>query len=123
MSADLAECTPCDFGGPDCEMILMAIAIEQTHRPTVRQASSSAFRLPAATQKSKIRIQMGAGLCELDGLPPLCGPHCYRSWSHNPEVPITAPARFLYKRNPQAAAWRRKWSQSPVLPWAQRAYD
>ena len=27
-----------------------------------------------------------------------------------------APARFLYKRNPQAAAWRQKWSQSPVLP-------
>src|SRR5882672_10908256 len=45
-----------------------------------------------------------------------------------------APARFLYKRNPQAAARRRKWpasrssksegwSQSPVLPWAQRAYE
>src|SRR2546426_904079 len=34
-----------------------------------------------------------------------------------------APARFLYKRNPQAAAWRRKWSQSPVLPWAERAYE
>src|SRR5438046_3367722 len=45
-----------------------------------------------------------------------------------------APARFLYKRNPQAAARRPKWpasrssvsegwSQSPVLPWAQRAYD
>ena len=34
-----------------------------------------------------------------------------------------APARFLYKRNPQAAARRRKWSQPPVLPWAQRAYE
>jgi hypothetical protein len=34
-----------------------------------------------------------------------------------------APARFLYKRNPQAAAWRRKWSQSPVLLWARLAYD
>src|ERR1022692_3615335 len=34
-----------------------------------------------------------------------------------------APAGFLYKRNPQAAAWRRKWSQSPVLPWARLAYD
>src|SRR5882762_703710 len=34
-----------------------------------------------------------------------------------------APARFLYKRNPQAAARRRKWSQSPVLPWPQRAYE
>src|SRR5437870_1930722 len=47
-----------------------------------------------------------------------------------------APARFLYKRNPQAAARRPNengspsrssksegWSQSPVLPWAQRAYD
>ena len=45
-----------------------------------------------------------------------------------------APAGILYKRNPQAAARRRKWpasrssksegwSQSPVLPWAQRAYE
>ena len=34
-----------------------------------------------------------------------------------------APARFLYKRNLQAAAWRRKWSQSPVLPWTRLAYD
>jgi len=33
------------------------------------------------------------------------------------------PARFLYKRNPQSAAWRRKWSQSPVLLWARLAYD
>jgi len=32
-----------------------------------------------------------------------------------------APAEFRYKRNAQAAAWRRKWSQSPVLPWAERA--
>jgi hypothetical protein len=38
--------------------------------------------------------------------------------------PGAAPARFLYKRNQQAAAWRRnKWSQSPVLPWARRAYE
>jgi len=34
-----------------------------------------------------------------------------------------APPGFLYKRNPQAAAWRRRWSQSPVLPWAGLAYD
>ncbi len=36
-----------------------------------------------------------------------------------------APAGILYKRNPQAAAWRQKpkSSQSPVLPWAQRAYE
>ena len=34
-----------------------------------------------------------------------------------------APAGILYKRNPQAAAWRREWSQSPVLPWTQRAYE
>src|SRR5690349_12424161 len=34
-----------------------------------------------------------------------------------------APAGILYKRNPQAAAWRRKWSQSPVLPRIQRAYE
>src|SRR6266705_5580165 len=45
-----------------------------------------------------------------------------------------AQARFLYKRNPQAAARRRKWpagrssksegwSQSPVLPLTQRAYE
>src|SRR5437867_11003601 len=34
-----------------------------------------------------------------------------------------APARFPYKRNPQAAARRGKWSQPPVLPWAQRAYE
>ena len=34
-----------------------------------------------------------------------------------------APAGILYKRNPQAAAWRRKWSQSPVLLRTQRAYE
>ena len=34
-----------------------------------------------------------------------------------------APARFLYKRNPQAAAWRQRWSQSPVLPRTMRAYE
>ncbi len=34
-----------------------------------------------------------------------------------------AQAGILYKRNPQAAAWSRKWSQSPVLPWTQRAYE
>src|SRR5512138_45868 len=39
-----------------------------------------------------------------------------------------APARLLYKRNPQAAAWRRigrhaSASQSPVLPRTQRAYE
>ena len=34
-----------------------------------------------------------------------------------------APTGFLYKRNPQAAAWRRKWSQSRVLPSAELAYD
>ena len=34
-----------------------------------------------------------------------------------------APTSFLYKRNPQAAAERQKWSQSPVLPRARLAYD
>jgi hypothetical protein len=34
-----------------------------------------------------------------------------------------APAGILYKRNPQAAAWRQKWSQSPVPPRTQRAYE
>ncbi len=34
-----------------------------------------------------------------------------------------APAGILYKRNPQAAAWRQKWSQSRVLPSAGLAYD
>ena len=34
-----------------------------------------------------------------------------------------APAGILYKRNPQAAAGRQKWSQSPVLPRARLAYD
>jgi hypothetical protein len=42
-----------------------------------------------------------------------------------------APAGFLYKRNPQAAAWRQclhrgrhaNASQSPVLPRARLAYD
>ena len=34
-----------------------------------------------------------------------------------------APAGFLYKRDLQAAAWRQNWSQSPVLPWTERAYE
>jgi len=34
-----------------------------------------------------------------------------------------APAESLYKSDPQAAAWRRKWSQSPVLPQTQWAYE
>src|SRR5882724_6257644 len=34
-----------------------------------------------------------------------------------------APAESLYKSDPQAAAWRRKWSQSPVLPRTERAYE
>jgi hypothetical protein len=39
-----------------------------------------------------------------------------------------APAELLYKRSSQAAAWRQigrhaNASQSPVLPWAQRAYE
>src|SRR5687768_12654186 len=39
-----------------------------------------------------------------------------------------APAGILYKRNPQAAAWRQggrhaNASQSPVLPRTQRAYE
>ena len=34
-----------------------------------------------------------------------------------------APAESLYKRNPQAAAWRKNGSQSPVPPWARLAYD
>ena len=34
-----------------------------------------------------------------------------------------APAGSLYKSEPQAAAWRRKWSQSPVLPRTRRAYE
>jgi hypothetical protein len=34
-----------------------------------------------------------------------------------------APAGSLYKSDPQAAAWRRKWSQSPVLPRTWRAYE
>ena len=34
-----------------------------------------------------------------------------------------APAGFLYKRNLQAAAWRQNWSQSPVLPWTELAYE
>ena len=39
-----------------------------------------------------------------------------------------APAEFLYKRNSQAAARRQisrraNASQSPVLPWARRAYE
>ena len=34
-----------------------------------------------------------------------------------------APTSFLYKRNPQAAAERQKWSQSPVPPRARLAYD
>ena len=34
-----------------------------------------------------------------------------------------APARFPYKGHRQAAAGRRKWSQSPVPPWVQRAYE
>jgi len=33
-----------------------------------------------------------------------------------------APARLSYKGSLQAAA-RRLWSQSPVLPWTQRAYE
>ena len=40
------------------------------------------------------------------------------------EPPVgVAPTSFLYKRNPQAAAERRKWSQSPVLPRTRLAYD
>src|SRR6266478_2436924 len=34
-----------------------------------------------------------------------------------------APAGFLYKRNLQTAAWRQNWSQSPVLPWTELAYE
>ena len=34
-----------------------------------------------------------------------------------------APAGSLYKREPQAAAWRQKWSQSRVLPSAELAYE
>jgi len=49
---------------------------------------------------------------------------CWTTRAKEMEPPAgAAPARFLYKRNPQAAAWRRKWSQSPVLPWAERAYE
>src|SRR6476660_5734565 len=40
------------------------------------------------------------------------------------EPPVgDAPTGILYKRNPQAAAWRQKWSQSRVLPSAQLAYE
>ena len=40
------------------------------------------------------------------------------------EPPVgVAPTSFLYKRNPQAAAERQKWSQSPVLPRTWLAYD
>jgi len=34
-----------------------------------------------------------------------------------------APAESLYKSDPQAAAWRQKWSQSPVLPRKRQAYE
>ena len=34
-----------------------------------------------------------------------------------------APTGILYKRNPQAATWRQKWSQSRVLPSAELAYE
>ena len=35
-----------------------------------------------------------------------------------------APARLAYKESPRAAARRlTKWSQSPVLPWTERAYE
>jgi len=34
-----------------------------------------------------------------------------------------APAESLYKSDPQAAAWRQKWSQSRVLPSAELAYE
>jgi len=34
-----------------------------------------------------------------------------------------APTRSLYKKNPQAAAERQRWSQSPVLPRTRLAYD
>ena len=48
---------------------------------------------------------------------------CLRSATKMEPPAGAAPAGLLYKRNPQAAAWRRKWSQSPVLPWTQRAYE
>ena len=34
-----------------------------------------------------------------------------------------APAVSLYKSDPQAAAWRKTWSQSRVLPSAKLAYE
>jgi len=48
---------------------------------------------------------------------------CWRSATKMEPPAGAAPAGLLYKRNPQAAAWRRKWSQSPVLPWTERAYE
>ena len=60
---------------------------------------------------------------------------CWTTRALEMEPPAgAAPARFSYKEDPQAAAWRRNglpscsarregWSQPPVLPWARRAYE
>ena len=34
-----------------------------------------------------------------------------------------APSRLAYKESPAGCRKEAKWSQSPVLPWAQRAYE
>src|SRR5579884_1164282 len=49
---------------------------------------------------------------------------CWTTRANQLEPPAgDAPAESLYKNDPQAAAWRRKWSQSRVLPSAELAYE
>src|ERR1044071_8111914 len=47
-------------------------------------------------------------------------PENYSNWSLPPVLPRHD---FLTKEVGSASARRPKWSQSPVLPWAQRAYE
>src|SRR5215475_9922467 len=52
------------------------------------------------------------------------GLFCWTTRARKLEPPAgDAPAESLYKSNPQAAAWRQKWSQSRVLPSAELAYE
>ncbi len=38
-------------------------------------------------------------------------------------LPPVCPGPISLQRNPAGCCWEAKWSQSPVLPWAQRAYE
>ena len=76
----------------------------------------------AEAQRAKVGVRGRICTCTGDALNVVSLLLDYASRELDPPAGV-APAESLYKSDPQAAAWRKKWSQSPVPPRKRQAYE